>query len=217
MLSSFLFTPFQQRLLTLFLLHPEKRYSYAPLREAAGGGVSSLYRYLDVLVRAGVVTETHGTGEGVGSLTVVSRSSRWYQANVAHPLYPELRSIAVKTFGVLEPIQDALQPFAKSIQRALVFGSVVKHTDTHESDIDLLVVGSVRKGQLLMALKAAERSTGRPIHANVYGTAEWPTAQQDPVIQSILGGPTLELRLTEEGNEGGAPTHHGRRDLDPPA
>ena len=203
MLSSFLFTPFQQRLLTLFLLHPEKRYSYAPLRNAAGGGVSSLYHYLDVLVRAGVITETYGTSEGAGRLTVVSRTSRWYQANIAHPLYPELRSIAVKTFGVLEPIEEALRPLAKSIQRALVFGSIVKHTDTHESDIDLLVVGNVRKGQLLMALKTAEKLTGRPIHTNVYGDAEWPKAQRDPVIQAILEGPTLELRLAEGADEGG--------------
>lgn len=196
MLSSFLFTPFQQRLLALFLIHPERRYSYASLRDSAGGGVSSLYHYLNVLVKAGVIVQTQGTSQAPGPQTVVTRRSRWYQANIAHPLFPELRSIAIKTFGVLEPIQDALRPFAGSIQRAFIFGSIVKQTDTHESDIDLMVVGNVRTGQLLMALSEAERLTGRPIHISVYGTVEWPDAQRDPIIRTILEEPTLEVRLS---------------------
>jgi uncharacterized protein len=160
--------------------------------------VSSLYHYLDVLVDAGVIAHTRGTSDGPGAKTVVSRTSRWYQINTAHPLYPELRSIAVKTFGVVEPIRNALRPFAKTITRALVFGSIVKQTDTHESDIDLLVVGSVRKGRLLMALSEAETLTGRPIHLSVYGTDEWVAAQLDPVIHAILEGGTLELVLTQD-------------------
>ncbi len=196
MLTSFLFTPRQQRLLALFVLHPDKRYNYAALRNELGGGVSALYHYLHALEKAGVVKTSKGTLDVPGSKTVVSRNSRWYQANTNHPLYPELRSIAVKTFGVVDPIRDALKPFASKIERAFVFGSIVKQTDTYESDIDVMVVGRVRKGTLVMALEAAKKLTGREIHANVYGSDEWPAAMQDPVIRAILEGPTLELHFS---------------------
>jgi hypothetical protein len=53
---------------------------------------------------------------------------------------------------------------------------------------------------LLMALEAAEKLTGRPIHANVYGPEEWPEMQLDPVIRAILEGPMLELHLAEDAD-----------------
>ena len=183
MISDFLLTLKQQRLLAAVLLRPERNFTFAALQDIVPGGTGSLYRYVRTLVDAGVLTSTQ------------IRGSKLYQSNKAHPLYPELRSIAVKTFGVAEPIRDALQPFAEHIERAFIFGSIVKGSDNFESDIDIMVVGRVSKGKLLLALQNTEKLTGRPVHLNVYGCDEWPAATQDPVIATILDGPTIELHL----------------------
>jgi predicted nucleotidyltransferase len=182
MLSSFLFTPKQQRLLAAILLHPEREYTLAALQDATSGGVSSLVSYIDTLINAGVV------------LVRKVRASKMYRANIEHPLYPELKSIAVKSFGILDPIRLALASVQDTIQRAFIFGSIVKGNSTHTSDIDLMVVGTISTGKLRIALSAAEASVGRPIHINVYDPEEFDDLRKsDPVIKSILEGPKLEL------------------------
>jgi uncharacterized protein len=184
MLASFLFTPKQQRVLAALLLHPYVEYTFAELREHAQGGVSSLQDYLGTLTSAGVV--------GVRQ----ERASKKYRANTEHPLYPELRGIAVKSFGVVEPIRDALLPLSSLIKQAFVFGSIAKSTDKHDSDVDLMVVGKASAGKLRAALVSAEQVIGREIHINSYGVDEWPElVKSDPVIKSIVEGPCIELHV----------------------
>ncbi len=185
MISDFLFTSKQQRLLAELLLRPDRSLTFAALQEAVPGGTGSLYHYVRKPVDAGVLTCTQ------------VRGSKHYQANKSHPLYQELRSVAVKTFGVVEPVRDALASFAHVIERAFIFGSIIQGTDDHESDIDLMVVGDVRKGALLLALQSAEKLTGRSVHLNVYGRDEWPRAVHDPVISAILEGRILEVRFAD--------------------
>ena len=186
MLSSFLFTPKQQRLLAAVMLHPAREYTFTELQENVKGGVSSLQAYVLTLVRAGVLRVRQ------------DRASKRYSANTQHPLFPELRSIAVKSFAVLEPIREALAPLSDLIQRAFIFGSIVKGTADHESDIDLMVIGHVSTGKVHGALKKVAEILGRPVHVNVYGADEWETLlKADPVIKSIAEGPLIELHLAQ--------------------
>ena len=197
MLASFLFTPKQQRLLAAVLLQPEREYTLASLREATSGGVSSLLAFVNTLLDAGVLQVR------------MERASKMYRANVDHPLYPELKSIAVKSFGVAEPIRRALEPLKKKIVRAFIFGSLVNGTQTHASDVDLMVIGAVSAGQLRLALNTAEQAVGRPIHVNAYGSDEFDLLQQsDPVIKSILEGAAIELHhQTSADSSNDSPNH----------
>jgi predicted nucleotidyltransferase len=51
-----------------------------------------------------------------------------------------LRAVVLKTFGIADPLRDALKPLRDLIELALVYGSVAKGDDRGGSDIDLLVV-----------------------------------------------------------------------------
>jgi predicted nucleotidyltransferase len=184
MLASFLLTPKQQRILAALLLHPDVEYTFAELKECAGGGVSSLQDYLGTLTGAGVVSVRQ------------DRASKKYRANTEHPLYPELRGIAVKSFAVVEPIRDALRPLSNLIAQAFVFGSIAKSTEKHDSDVDLMVVGKASAGKLRAALASAEQLIGREIHINSYGVDEWSElVNSDPVIKSIAEGSRIELHV----------------------
>ncbi|RYF41190.1 MAG: nucleotidyltransferase domain-containing protein, partial [Comamonadaceae bacterium] len=108
--------------------------------------------------------------------------------------YPELRSIALKTFGLLDPIRDALQPHAGQIEEAFVFGSVAKGTDTEKSDIDVMVIGTVPPLQLFEAANQLQHTLGRTVQFNAYEPAEWrELLQNDPVVAQIANGPQLQV------------------------
>ncbi len=67
-------------------------------------------------------------------------NQKHYQANPDSPVYEDLRGLVVKTVAMVEPIRQALEPLADRIELALLYGSVVKGTNTAESDIDILIV-----------------------------------------------------------------------------
>jgi hypothetical protein len=47
-----------------------------------------------------------------------------YQANLASPIFPELRGLILKTSGMADVLRDALAPVAGGIRAAFVYGSV---------------------------------------------------------------------------------------------
>jgi uncharacterized protein len=184
MLSDFLWTSKQQRILAAFFMHPDRQFQLAELFEAAGGGRSSTQAYLDALVRAEVVN------------VAVDRRTR-YQVNADHPLFPELRRIAVKSFGIREPIERVLSQLRDQVKRAFIFGSVAAGTDTPSSDIDVMVIGDIRSGKATRELEAAARELGREVHVNVYAEDEWEANRTaDPVVKTIDQGPKIELNFS---------------------
>ena len=66
----------------------------------------------------------------------------YYRANIGHPIFGELQSIALKTTGLREQLAEALEGLP-GIQLALVYGSLASDTAGAASDVDLLVIGSV--------------------------------------------------------------------------
>jgi predicted nucleotidyltransferase len=119
---------------------------------------------------------------------------RSIKANADYFLYPELSSIARKSFGVAEPLKEALQRFAPSIEEAFVFGSVAKGTDTQSSDVDLAVIGTASLLDLSGAIHDLEQELGREIHLNLYAPDEWhELVERDPVVAQIAQGHKLQL------------------------
>ncbi|MBC2594622.1 MULTISPECIES: nucleotidyltransferase domain-containing protein [Ruficoccus] len=89
----------------------------------------------------------------------------YFRANPEHPLYPELHSIALKTTGWLAQLTEALRP-VEGIDLAFVYGSFASDTATAQSDIDLLVIGSVGLRQLAPRLRPLSATLGREINPN---------------------------------------------------
>jgi predicted nucleotidyltransferase len=62
----------------------------------------------------------------------------------------------------------ALAPFAHRMTMAFVFGSVARHEQNRDSDIDLLIIGDVRLKELVSELRTAEQALGRVINPVLY-------------------------------------------------
>jgi len=189
-LADFLLTKRQQRLFSALLMHPERAYSMGELVALSGAGSGAGQNQIDKLVDAGLVLEER------------VRNQRRLRVNRDFPLFQELRSICVKSFGVVEVLREVLTPIEDEIAEAFVFGSVAKETDTADSDIDLLVVGTVSLLDLNRLLFEAEKTFARAINVQLYGSYEWSTAQSDPVIAQIANGPRLQVLPYAESTAG---------------
>lgn len=181
--ADFLFTPSVQRVLTATLSHPERTYTLEELLSFAATGRGNTQQQIERLLAAGVLKEEPRRGR-----------QRSIKANTEYFLYPELSSIVRKSFGLAEPLKQALRPFAHSIQEAFVFGSVARGTDTQRSDIDLAVVGTSSLLELSEAVHHLEQELGRAIHLSLYDPDEWrELVARDPVMGQIAQGPKLQL------------------------
>jgi uncharacterized protein len=177
----FLFLPGVQKVLRQVYTSLNNDFTLNELLANAPGGRGTNQRHIDGLIQAGVLIE--------GPRRARQRSIR---ANVHYFLFDELRSIAIKTFALKEPIQAALLPFRRQIQEAFVFGSVAKQTDTAQSDIDLIIVGSVKFMRINAAIIQAEEVLKRPINMSLYAPQEWlELKKNDPVAAQIANGPKI--------------------------
>jgi uncharacterized protein len=179
----FLFTPTVQRVLGATLSAPERSFTLQELMRRAGAGRGSAQQQIDRLVEAGVLVEEPRRGR-----------QRSIRANAEFFLYPELRSIATKTFSLVEPVREALTPHAGRIKEAFLFGSVVKGNDTGKSDVDVVVVGTVPQLKLFDVASQLQGRLGRTVQFSVYAPAEWrDLVANDPVVSQIARGPKLQV------------------------
>lgn len=188
-LADALFSGVQRRLLTLFYGQPDRSYYTNELLRLAATGRGGLQRELTRLVTSGLVSAT-----AVGN-------QKHYQANRAAPIFSELRSIVLKTFGLADVVREVLAPLADKIHLAFIFGSVAKGSDTAASDIDVLVVGDdMAYADLFNALSVAEETLGRKISPTLYGTEEFrrKVREDNHFVTRVLAQPKIFLKGTED-------------------
>lgn len=174
-IADFLFASPVKNILRAVYSAPEQSFMLNELLGRAGHGRGNSQRHIERLIDAGVLEEAPRHGH-----------QRSIRANKNFALYPELLSICKKSFGLLEPIREALAPFKSQISEAFLFGSVAKGTDTHHSDIDLMIIGDAPMLALSEAMLKVEKELGRPVHLNVYGPDEWANLKAaDPVLSRI--------------------------------
>lgn len=178
-LAGALFTVTQQRVLGLLFGQPERSFYATELMKLAGVGRGAVQRELQSLTDSGLVTAFR-----VGN-------QKHYQANPGSPIFHELCTIIRKTVGLAEPLRNGLEPIARKIHLALVFGSVAKHTDTAFSDIDLLVVADdLLLEDVFVALKPVETELGRTINPTLYSLGEFRKRRRsgNSFLKKVLAG-----------------------------
>lgn len=167
-LADALFTKTQQRVLGVLFGQPDRSFYASELIRQAKTGSGAAQRELARLEGSGLVT-TRRIG-----------NQKHYQANPDSPLFPDIRSIVVKTVGLAEPLRAALRPVASKIRAAFVYGSVAKGSDRSSSDIDLLVLSdSLTYGEVFGALHDVAGAIGRPVNPTVYTTTEFARRRKD--------------------------------------
>lgn len=183
-IAAALFTDSQARLYRWLFGQPERSYHLSELRRLTELGSASLQRELNRLVDAGLLLS-----ERVGNL-------RRFQANPRSPVFAELVALTRKSLGAAPLLYEALQPIATRLERAFIYGSVAKQTDTAQSDIDLMLVGeNLTLNEILTLLMPLETQLGRKINPSSYTPAEYARrlAEPDSFVNRVLAQPILPL------------------------
>ncbi|MEA3417399.1 MAG: nucleotidyltransferase domain-containing protein [Thermodesulfobacteriota bacterium] len=116
----------------------------------------------------------------------------YYRANKEHPLYPDIRSLALKTIGLVDILKNALRQDS-DISIAFVFGSIALHEETAGSDVDLMVIGKLGLRKLTGMLSGVSEHIGREINPHVLSVNEFVKRKtnREHFITQVLEAPKI--------------------------
>lgn len=189
-LSDALFTTTQQRVLGCLFGQPERSFTISDLKNATGAGSGAVQREVARLAGSGLLAL-----EPVGN-------QKHYRANPDCPIHDELVAIVRKTFGLAEPLREALAPLADRIQAAFVYGSVARRSDTASSDVDLMLISeSLTYAEAMSALHDVSDQLGREINPTIYSLDEWRSrvASGNSFVARVLAQPRIDLMGSADG------------------
>jgi predicted nucleotidyltransferase len=168
-LSSALFSNVQKRVLGLIFGQPQRSFYTSEIMRSVRSGTGAVERELTRLRDSGLVSV-----QRIGN-------QKHYRANADSPIFEELRSLVRKTVALTEPLKESLEPIAKTIDTAFIYGSFAKGTDTAASDIDLMVIGDeLDYDGLFSAALDAETKLGRKVSPTLLSRNDWIKKSNDP-------------------------------------
>ena len=122
----------------------------------------------------------------------------YYRANVEHPLYPDIRSMVLKTSGFGDYLQERLSK-REDITFAFVFGSMASDEERATSDIDLMIIGSIGLRAVSGLLADFRATVGREVNPHVFSIEEFLKRKNEAehFIATVLSSAKLFVKGTE--------------------
>jgi len=178
-----LFGKTRRSILALLFGHADEAFHLRKVLRLAQISPGAGQRELKRLTEAGVLVRC------------VKENQVLFQANTQCPIFDEIKSIVVKTEGLVDVLRRALDPLVNEIELALVFGSLARGGEASASDVDLLVVGNVSFENIVTSLAEAQEVLRREINPVVMSAAEFQdrTAKGDHLLDNILKSPFLRV------------------------
>lgn len=188
-LADALFGKAKQAALGVLFSNPERALHLREIARLGKVSATAMQREVDTLLAVGILLEERRGNQ------------RLLRPNPDCPLFPELKGLAAKTFGVADRIKAALKPVS-GIGVAFIFGSVAKGEENAASDVDLVVVGTCSYHEVLAALGPVEKEIGRPINPMVYAPEEFRRKRQrNPFVRKMLADRKIFLAGSADGIE----------------
>jgi len=169
--------------LALLYGRPDQTFFVREISRHVGTSAGTVQRELETLSQFGLIGRS------------VSGRQVYYKANRNHPVFAEVHSLLAKTVGVFQLLASALQPLAKRISLAFVYGSMARRDENAGSDVDLMIVGDVTLDEALAQLAAVEGAIGREINPTVYSPNEFKRRLEsgNHFLRSVLRDETVLL------------------------
>jgi len=173
-------------ILRLLFALDRRDYHLRELSRRSGLALRTVQQELARLAKAGLVTARRD-GNRV-----------YYQANQQNPVYGDLRSIVLKTAGLVGVLQGALQ--IPGIEFAFVFGSVASGKAHADSDVDLMIIGTLGLRSVAQVLSGLAERVGRELNPHVMKSEEFARRKHtaDHFISSVLDSPRLFVIGSED-------------------
>ena len=161
-LSDALFSKARQRVLGLLYGQPDRDFHTNEIIRLTNMGSGVVQRELEKLASVGLIN------------TQLLGNQKRYSANQKSPLFNELRSIVLKTFGLADVLREALSPLRQRIQIAFIYGSVAKQSDNARSDVDIMIIGDdLTYSDFFKIVTETESKLDRKINPTFHTPHEW--------------------------------------------
>ena len=187
MLSDLITSKSRIKLLNSFLQTPHEMYHVRELVRRTGDEINAVRRELAYLQKHGILEKE-------------PRANRiYYFLNKSYPFYYDLLEIGVKTIGLGADILKNRAKIGK-IKYAMFSGQFTKREKKDETDVDLLVVGTIVLPELAVLVRTEEQRLGREINYTAMTEEEFRFRQKkrDPFILGILESARIMLIGDEE-------------------
>jgi predicted nucleotidyltransferase len=179
-----LFTKAQQKVLALFFGQPQKSFYLNEVVRYAAMGRGAISRELSKLCDAGLLVASK------------QGNQHHYQANLAAPIYNELKQIVQKTFGTVGVLQAGLAPLLPQLEQAFIYGSLAKGKEHAGSDIDVMLVGEeLSYSEIMQLLEPVETQLQRALNPTLYTPAEFAqrTADEESFLSKVMAQTRIDL------------------------
>lgn len=182
-LASVLFGRTRRAVLALLFSHTDESFYLRQMARATNVGMGALQREVKLLSDAGVIRRT------------VRGKQVYYRADPDCPIFEELRSLVVKTFGITDVLRTGLSELADRIVVAFLYGSVVRGEENSDSDVDAIVVGDASFAEVVAAIGPVQKTIRREINPSVYPAEEFreKTASGHHFLTPVLEGEKIFL------------------------
>jgi len=176
------------RLVTLFVTHPTEALYIRQITRLTGETYNNVRQELQNLAELGLIL-----GER-------RANAIYYRANPEHFLFPELKSIVVKTEAIGNMLREKLATLG-NVRLAFVYGSTAKGSELASSDIDLMLIGEVDLNALDRIVDQVEEELGRTVNYTVFDEQEWRdrVAERHSFAMDILTHEKVFLIGEEDG------------------
>jgi len=169
-------------MLALLYMNPEKEFYISEMAKILGhSNPGILHRDMVILLKLELVN-TRRSGRRV-----------YYSASSRSPIFSEIRSIAVKSSGILQIIKDCLSDHLENIDFAYVYGSFARGEAGPSSDVDLMVVGSVDQLDLMKSVSGIETSIGRTVSLSVFDRSDYVSRLSTEFVNRVHHGEKIIL------------------------
>ena len=171
-------------MLKLFLLNPDKMFYQRGIAAETGLLIRAVQREVGRMRRIGLIEES------------ASGNRIYYRVNKNCPVYPDLKSIILKSSGIAELLkQYMVSANTDDIKISFLYGSYAKNTENINSDIDLFIIGNLNARKAASLLAPAKNGLKREINLALYPEQEFreKVSRKDHFITGILKEPKIFL------------------------
>lgn len=156
----------RRTLLALFFTNEDKEYYLRELERITGIPVGNVRRELNKLKEDRLFTTRKQ-----GNLVL-------FKLNRHHPHYNELRRILLPVVGIEGALRKELAAIV-GIEVAFIYGSFAAGKARSNSDIDLMIIGTPERQQLLRQIAALEKQFQREVNYKTYSRKTFLAKQKD--------------------------------------
>jgi len=172
------------RVLAILAEQPNRQFTFSELVEGAGADRESVHRALRRGMAGGLVGRQRSGNQFL------------YSADRSSPFFPEVRSLATKTYGSRRLLADALAAGGSPVvELAFLFGSYAAGTARPDSDIDLMVIGTATRFDLASLVAPVQQKLQRHVNVLAYPRSEVQRRLRsgDAFFLEVWAGPKVML------------------------